>query len=347
MISNYLPAYDKTVVFEGENGMHNYYLDGVEKPSVTTIEKATGLAESFPNTAAVMAAVEFGNLVHGEIDTFEKTGKKGLTQEFRNWLQIRNMAEHWQTEVVFATERFAGTVDAVGKSDDGYYVIVDHKTGAVPDCVAYQLSFYEMGLKASGLIPDDAMCLLFVNITKENKLQQVTNLPVTELGNVLDAYEEGVLYEKPYSLVALDDLDYCENMKIFADIARNALKRDDKILVEAMLDNMVNGFTWESILDHMPAAKVYEIATDLKKKKDKFDKQLKAQMVAEGMSRAKTTDGYLWTLSEYDQEKFSLDDFRIRYKHADRMIEKCKKTTHCVRLNFCGKEKLVKGAENE
>ena len=124
---------------------HTYWLDGRQLPSVTQLIHKHGLATDLSGApeAVVRRAGEHGTLVHEEIENFIKTGERGITDEFQDFLaMVYPMADQWECEVMVYNDDYAGRVDLIGfRGDD--IIVVDTKTGALNEnATAWQVSMY-------------------------------------------------------------------------------------------------------------------------------------------------------------------------------------------------------------
>jgi len=138
---------------------HSYRVGGARFPSVTQIIADMGL---YGNAADYFTewSRERGSFVHkiiqwhlsGELD--EATIDPALQPYFDAWRRFEQEAGYVSDacEKVMASEfyKFAGTVDHIGHLN-GYYCILDVKTGALSPATAIQMGGYEILMKSPGI----------------------------------------------------------------------------------------------------------------------------------------------------------------------------------------------------
>lgn len=138
---------------------HSYRVGGARYPSVTQVIADMGL---YGNAADYFTewTRERGSFVHriiqwhlsGELD--EATIDPALRPYFDAWRRFEQEAGYVSDacEKVMASDfyKFAGTVDHIGHLN-GYYCIIDVKTGALSPATAIQMGGYEILMKSPGI----------------------------------------------------------------------------------------------------------------------------------------------------------------------------------------------------
>lgn len=138
---------------------HSYRVGGARYPSVTQVIADMGL---YGNAADYFTewSRERGSFVHriiqwhlsGELD--ESTIDPVLAPYFDAWRRFEQEAGYVSDacEKVMASDfyKFAGTVDHIGHLN-GYYCIIDVKTGALSPATAIQMGGYEILMKSPGI----------------------------------------------------------------------------------------------------------------------------------------------------------------------------------------------------
>jgi hypothetical protein len=145
-----------TIVFKEDT--HQYFVDGKEYPSVTTILHSLN-DFSFVNKDLLERAAKFGTAVHYatelydsntlDLDTLDPT----LMPYVDAWDQFLNA---YEPEIISCEQRvasmygYAGTLDRYVKID-GQRIIIDIKSGSVvPKYTGLQLSAYEQAITEGG-----------------------------------------------------------------------------------------------------------------------------------------------------------------------------------------------------
>lgn len=295
-----------------DEALHQYYFNGVAIPSATQVLQAVGITKPYPDSEFIRQRAEFGTLVHKEIETFEKTGKNGLTAEFRWWANnVHHLAEKWLCEVMVVGIGYGGTCDAVGFKEDGSVIIIDHKTGTVNlEAVTKQLNLYRVALILDGVIPEDARIEMFCYDAKGDN-GKLLPIPVEDnlvTIDIMHAYANRELYKYPAFPVPT-----------ISEISGNEM------------------VTAVSLLERMSPAQRYDVAKHLGKLVKDFEDELKQKMIDNGWSLARTSDGTEWTLTQYEQERFSKKLLEQKYKSAQKIIKKCTEKVSCTKLTYKGK----------
>ena len=138
---------------------HSYRVGGARYPSVTQVIADMGLYGSAADYFTEWSR-ERGSFVHriiqwhlsGELD--EATIDPALAPYFDAWRRFEREAGYVSDacEKVMASDfyKFAGTVDHIGHLN-GYYCIIDVKTGALSPATAIQMGGYEILMKSPGI----------------------------------------------------------------------------------------------------------------------------------------------------------------------------------------------------
>lgn len=303
----------KTISFHEEN--HQYYYEGEKVISTTQLLEKVGLRPAMPDTEYIRSCAEFGTLIHKEIEDYEREGKKPLSLEGRFWVKYGHpLADAWEVEVMFGNEEYAGTCDAIGRKADGSIILVDHKTGQIDkDLVSWQLSLYWYGLVTFHKIPPTAPVSLICYDAKgyDGRFIDISLKSTEEIQAVLNAYRNGQTYQEKALTVCAEEKPLTED--------------EEKQL--------------QSLLSRVPEQVIYDMVKNrLKKSVEELDKRIKAELAVSGMKRAQTPDGYVWTYTEYDENRFDKDEMLKRYpKLGPKIIKACTVTTHRTRLNYLGR----------
>lgn len=185
---------------------HKYFVDGIEKPSVTQILKAVSIT-SDPNGRVnanyLRACAEHGTLVHKEIEDFLVSGGKvkGITDEFEYFRKhIYKKFKNWQSEVTVMTEDYCGRCDAICQDKLGNYIVMDYKTGKIDkNSCSWQLSLYAYALREMGIIPKLAVIRLIVFDAKNvgSQLVPCEEIKTAYIEKMLEDYRENKEYQEP------------------------------------------------------------------------------------------------------------------------------------------------------
>ena len=127
---------------------HQYFLDGRELISVTTLLRKHGLAQDYGNVdpAVLKAKAERGKQIHAELEAYAKNGEIGFSKElsyFIDYINKNGISIH-KVEFIVHNDICAGTIDLVAISLEDGYLFIDHKTTAQrhKDAESWQLSLY-------------------------------------------------------------------------------------------------------------------------------------------------------------------------------------------------------------
>ena len=134
---------------------HQYFIDGVEVPSVTTVLKSAGIIDDRFYTEA---GRERGTAVHlacqlldeDDLD-WDSVGEEisGYLKAYQAFKKDSGFKPLKIEEGVYnRSYQYAGRYDRLGEID-GKIVLMDIKTGAIPKWVALQLTGYEIAINES------------------------------------------------------------------------------------------------------------------------------------------------------------------------------------------------------
>lgn len=310
----------------------------------------------------IQEAAEWGTFVHADIDRAEKEKTRPETSEGLFWMKYGHpLADEWKTEVMFCTDEFAGTCDAIGyRESDDTYVIVDHKTGIIDETkVRYQLNLYRYGLQQSGIIPLPSKVELICYDAKgyEGRFLDIDEVPDSEIRKLLDAYKKGKKYELPYMPTKTDHEDSLQDVYtrlgktidkanrlasiVTEQFGEDSEESDLACSVYNWLLSISMDLRWDKLLEKVPMTVRYDAVKRFSKSIADFETELKIRMLAAGMDRAKTSDGYLWTLSQSERSNLSKDLIRKHYPGLGKhILRKATTKTNVVRLTYKGKEEL-------
>ena len=122
------------ITFDAEN--HQYYIDGVEVPSVTTVCRFLSYDQKSDKPWLARVAADRGTRVHAAcaaidygIDPEETEDIAGYLKAYRRFL--KDYRPEWEgIEYTVGNNEIAGTIDRFGTLYDGRFCILDIKTGA-------------------------------------------------------------------------------------------------------------------------------------------------------------------------------------------------------------------------
>lgn len=183
--------------FEYDDDSHTYIVDGVIVPSITKV-----VGSRFPNKYSdvdpdvLREAAERGTRIHKEIEEYCTEGKKGKSDELRNFifLEKKYPLEVRDNEVpVLVTKDgrpvCAGRLDLI-VSIDGKLSVADIKTTSALDklYLEYQLNLYRIGYMQSYGIYIDGL----YGIHLRGDIRRVCPIPIDEVvaWNLIRKYEE-------------------------------------------------------------------------------------------------------------------------------------------------------------
>lgn len=180
-------------------GSHQYFLDNMELPSVTTlIGKILGNKYEGVDEEVLKKASEHGIKVHKLIEEFENG--KIANYLLLNEREIDNLEEYkrikgfdtLKTEFkVHYKDLYAGTIDGIGVDDENNQIIYDIKTTSEVDFnyVCYQLSLYLLAYDEENYDNYMAYILHFPK-NKRAKKVMIELLDREELNCVIDKIRE-------------------------------------------------------------------------------------------------------------------------------------------------------------
>lgn len=180
--------------FNQEN--HEYNLDGVVLPSVTTILSNTIFADKYDNVdeETLRMAAERGSLIHGEIENYIKKNEMGFTMELESFMKIEkeNELKNLQSEVMTTDGEVAGTIDIIAEHK-GKNMLADIKTTYKLDknYVAWQLSMYAYIYEKQTGIHIDELYAIWLR-EEEYKFIPVERKTDKDILDVFNSFKNGV-----------------------------------------------------------------------------------------------------------------------------------------------------------
>lgn len=180
--------------FNQEN--HEYSLDGVVLPSVTTILSNTIFADKYDNVdeETLRMAAERGSLIHGEIENYIKKNEMGFTMELESFMKIEkeNELKNLQSEVMTTDGEVAGTIDIIAEHK-GKNMLADIKTTYKLDknYVAWQLSMYAYIYEKQTGIHIDELYAIWLR-EDEYKFIPVERKTDKDILDVFNSFKSGV-----------------------------------------------------------------------------------------------------------------------------------------------------------
>lgn len=168
---------------------HKYFIDGIEVPSVNLIMKyiLEDIYKDIDNKI-IKKASKRGEVLHYEIENYEKTGIKGFSEEFNNYLAIKeemnlNVLKS-EIFVIFCNGQvplFAGRVDLVYEENNKLGLIDIKRTFDLHlDRVGLQLNLYKLAFEQSfSLKLDNISCLRL-----RESIKEFTNIKIDTLDTI-------------------------------------------------------------------------------------------------------------------------------------------------------------------
>lgn len=178
---------------------HSYWLGSKQLISVTQLMKKHGLCTdyTFVKKTVLNAKAERGSLIHEEIEKYIKTGETGFTDELYSFISLlsENKIKPAESEVTVHDELIAGTIDVVGRAEDGR-ILADVKTCVKLDkaALSWQLSLYEYLFKCQN--PGAEIKRLYgIHLSGDGaKLVEVPRIPQEEIDKLLECERNGELF---------------------------------------------------------------------------------------------------------------------------------------------------------
>lgn len=127
---------------------HQYFLNGKELISVTTLMRKHGLAPDYGNVDpdVLKAKAERGRQIHAELEAYAKNGEIGFSKELSFFIDYanKNGLSFHKVEFIVYNDVCAGTIDLVAITLEDGYLFIDHKTTLQKhqDSESWQLSLY-------------------------------------------------------------------------------------------------------------------------------------------------------------------------------------------------------------
>ena len=217
---------------------HSYTSEyGQEFVPVTEICSLTPRAIDFrrlPNQEAVKASAERGTFIHGEFESFIKTGEIGISKAFEWFYRVLYpMFTDWESEVLVYSDDestpYAGMIDLICKNEDSY-LIIDLKNGG-HETVDYQLNLYKRAFCKRRNIDPALVDLACIDAHDEDAINffRVRTIADSWLDNLLECYSLDIPYTEPLpSLAGFNETQIAELMSIEQYIT--AIERDLDLL---------------------------------------------------------------------------------------------------------------------
>ena len=178
---------------------HTYTLDGKNLISVTQLMNFYNLGVDYGvvNQATLKASAERGTLIHKEIETYNKEGVLGFTDEVLNYADY--LKDHntscLESEFMVNDDTVAGTIDLI-LLQQAEKIIADIKTTSTvhKDSVSWQLSIYRyLYWKVTGELIKKGLVFHF---DKSHKLRvvEIPLKPIEEVEKLIQAYKDNTIY---------------------------------------------------------------------------------------------------------------------------------------------------------
>lgn len=168
---------------------HKYFIDSIEVPSVNTIMKYI-LEDIYADIdqKIIKKASKRGEVLHYEIENYEKTGLKGFSEEFNNYLNLKeelnlNVLKS-EIFVIFCNGEvplFAGRIDLVYEQDGKLGLIDIKRTFDLHlDRVGLQLNLYKLAFEQSFSLKLDNICCMRLR----ESIKEFTNIKIDTLDTI-------------------------------------------------------------------------------------------------------------------------------------------------------------------
>lgn len=174
---------------------HEYLLDGVALPSVTTILSETIFESKYEGVdeETLKKAAEKGTYIHQEIQDYVEKGKIGFTEELGNFIEIvkSNNLTNIKSETMTTNKEIAGTIDIIATMGEKR-ILADIKTTYKLDreYVSWQLSIYaDIYEEETGEKIDELYAIWLRD--DEYKFQKVERKSKEDISNVLISFKTG------------------------------------------------------------------------------------------------------------------------------------------------------------
>lgn len=156
---------------------HKYFIDGIEVPPVSAIMKHV-LPNVYENIdeKIINVASKRGEMMHYEIENYEKNGISGYSTEFKNYLNLKeeNNIKSIMNELFIiyfngSVPMFAGRLDLVYERDNKLGILDFKRTrDFYLDRVSLQLNLYRLAFNQSfGLDINELACMRLREYLKE------------------------------------------------------------------------------------------------------------------------------------------------------------------------------------
>ena len=182
-------------MLEFNNENHEYTLDGVVLPSVTTILSKTIFESKYEgiDEETLKKAAEKGTYIHQEIQDYVEKGEIGFTEELGNFIEIvkSNNLTNIKSETMTTNKEIAGTIDIIATMGEKR-ILADIKTTYKLDreYVSWQLSIYaDIYEEETGEKIDELYAIWLRD--DEYKFQKVERKSKEDISNALISFKTG------------------------------------------------------------------------------------------------------------------------------------------------------------
>lgn len=168
---------------------HKYFVDSVEVPSVSLIMKYI-LEDIYKDIddKIIKKASKRGEVLHYEIENYEKTGLKGFSEEFNNYLSVKEELKlnvlKSELFVLFCNgdvPLFAGRIDLACELDNKLGLIDIKRTFDLHlDRVGLQLNLYKLAFEQSFSLKLDFISCLRLR----ESIKEFTNIKIETLDTI-------------------------------------------------------------------------------------------------------------------------------------------------------------------
>ena len=266
---------------------HEYSLDGVVLPSVTTILSSTIFADKYDNVdeETLRMAAERGSLIHAEIENYIKNNEMGFTMELENFMQIErvNSLKNMQSEVMTTDGEVAGTIDLIAEHF-GKMMLADIKTTYKLDknYVAWQLSMYAYLYEKQTGIHIDELYAIWLR-ENEYKFVPVERKTDKDILDVFNSFKNGSKIDfggATLQTIPQEQLVYfCNILNQMKVYEKKIADLKDQMLKEMEDRNIYNMTIGNVLVTYKPATTKLSIDSDKLKADGLYEKYTKTSNV--------------------------------------------------------------------
>lgn len=271
--------------FNQEN--HEYSLDGVVLPSVTTILSSTIFADKYDNVdeETLRMAAERGSLIHGEIENYIKKNEMGFTTELESFMQIEkdNELKNLQSEIMTTDGEVAGTIDLIAEHF-GKMMLADIKTTYKLDknYVAWQLSMYAYLYEKQTGIHIDELYAIWLR-ESEYKFIPVERKSNKDIEDVFNSFKNGSKIDfggATLQTIPQEQLvSFCNILNQMKAYEKKIADLKDQMLKEMEDRNIYNMTIGNVLLTYKPATTKVSIDSSKLKEDGLYEKYTKVSNV--------------------------------------------------------------------